>query len=323
MDVPVTPLGRLVTTWGERPRGRPLSGAASAEPGTEGMVSIQTILFPVDFSPSCEGMAPFVKRAASMLRARVAILFVLEPPASGFELVARPLPDALEDRKRLACAKLGSYLAAEFPLHEIPRLLVVGEPAAQIARIASERGFDLIIMPTHAGTFRRMLLGSTSAKVLNDAACLVMTTQHAETISPRPLEHREWVCAIGLSADSGRVLGCAAGLAEAVHANLSIIHAVSAGERGLPVQLDLEERLHLAEKHAAQDRVAELQRLVGSRATVEIGIGPIKETLTEAARRLHADLLIIGRSSQPGTQGRLRDLTYAVVRDAPCPVLSV
>jgi hypothetical protein len=29
---------------------------------------------------------------------------------------------------------------------------------------------------------------------------------YVETISPRPLGHRVWVCAIGLSADSERVL---------------------------------------------------------------------------------------------------------------------
>ena len=77
------------------------------------------------------------------------------------------------------------------------------------------------------------------------------------------------------------------------------------------------------EKQAARDRVRELQRVVGSHAKVSIAVGPIKDALTEAARRLQADALIIGRSSQPGAQGRLRDLTYAVVRDAPCPVISV
>lgn len=286
-------------------------------------MAIQKILFPVDLSPACDAMAPFVKRAASLLAAKITMLFVLGPPASGFELVVRPLPDALEDRKKLACAKLESYLSSEFPSPEVSRLLATGDPAVEIARIAKERGFDLIVMPTHAGMFRRMLLGSTTAKVLNDADCLVMTTQHAETIAPRPLAHREWVCAVGLTRDSEWVLRCAVRLAEAVHANLSVIHAIPTVEAGLPVQLDLEERVQFVEKHAACERVTELQKLVGSQAAVKIVVGPIKDALTEAARRLRADLLIIGRSSHPGSEGRLRDLTYAVVRDAPCPVLSV
>jgi nucleotide-binding universal stress UspA family protein len=66
-----------------------------------------------------------------------------------------------------------------------------------------------------------------------------------------------------------------------------------------------------------------LQSAVGSHALVNIAIGPIKDVLTEAARRLRADVLVIGKSPQPGVLGRLRDLSYAVVRDAPCPVLSV
>ena len=287
------------------------------------MMTIRKILFPVDFSPSCDAMVPFVKRAAAMFSAKVTLLYVLEPSASGFELLTRPAPEVEEDHKTVACAKLTAYLSSELLVHEFPRLMVVGEAAARIAAVARDRGFDVIVMPTHAGVFRRMLLGSTTAKVLNDADCMVMTTQHAETISPKPLEHREWVCAIGLSADSERVLRIASQLAETAHANLSLIHAIPAVQPGPPVQLDLEERVQSMEKQAARDRVRDLQRIVGSHANVSIAIGPIKDALTGAARRLQADVLVIGRSSQPGTQGRLRDLTYAVVRDAPCPVLSV
>ena len=290
------------------------------------MMTIQNILFPVDFSPPCTAMALHVKRAAAIASAKVTLLYVLEPSASaaaGFELLARPLREVEEDRESVARAKLDSYLPSEFPLDHSPRLFLAGEAAVRIAEVARDRGFDLIVMPTHAGVFRRMLLGSTTAKVLNDADCPVLTTQHAETISPRRTEHREWVCAIGLTPDSTRVLRYATQVADSFHVNLSLIHAIPGAEPGLPVQLDLEERLQSAEREAARHRIEELQRRVGSHARVSIAIGPIKDALTEAASRLQADVLVIGRSSQPGAIGRLRDLTYAVVRDAPCPVLSV
>ncbi len=287
------------------------------------MTIIQNILFPVDFSPSCVAMAPFVENAAAMFSAKVTLLHVLELSSSGFELYVRPPREVEEDREQVARAKLNSFLESEFPEHGCTRLLVVGDAATRIAEVARQRGFELIVMPTHAGVFRRMLLGSTTAKVLNDVECPVLTTQHAETIAPRPLEHREWVCAIGLQPDSERVLRFASQLAQIVHANLSLVHAIPASEPGLPVQLDLEERVQSVEKQAARHRLRELQRVVGSHAPVSIAVGPIKDALTEAARRLRADVLAIGRSSQPGALGRLRDLTYAVVRDAPCPVLSV
>ena len=287
------------------------------------MAMIQDILFPVDFSSACVAMAPFVQRAAALNSAKVTLVHVFNPIAySSFELYVRPLPEVEEEHRNVAQEKLRSFLASEFPPDNNARALVCGDVATQICELARERRFDLIVMPTHAGRFRRMLLGSTTAKILDEADCPVMTTQHAETIAPRPLEHREWVCAIGLTADSERVLRYAAEVAATVHANLSIIHAIP-GDPGSQVLLDLEEEVEYAERREARGRLDELQRVVGSHAPTLVAIGPVKEALLEAARRLGADALMIGRSPEPGTLGRTRDLSYAVIRDAACPVLSI
>src|SRR2546426_11990869 len=109
------------------------------------------------------------------------------------------------------------------------------------------------------------------------------------SISPRRTEHREWVCAIGLTPDSTRVLRYATQVADSFHVNLSLIHAIPGAEPSLPVQLDLEERLQSAEREAARHRIEELQRGDGARARASIAIGPIKDALTEAASRLQAD----------------------------------
>jgi Universal stress protein family len=52
---------------------------------------------------------------------------------------------------------------------EIVRILLSGDVATEIAQFARTGGFHLIVMPTHAGSFRRMLLGSTTAKVVFSA----------------------------------------------------------------------------------------------------------------------------------------------------------
>jgi nucleotide-binding universal stress UspA family protein len=177
-------------------------------------------------------------------------------------------------------------------------------------------------MPTHAGTFRRTLLGSTTAKVLNDTNCPVLTSRHAETIEPRPLDHREWLCSIGLDDDSERVLRLTAEAASQIRANFSVVHAIQTHDPGLPVRLDLEEQFHSMERQRARARISELQRKVGCDAPVHIAVGSVKEALLDAVRRFDADVLVIGRSPHPDG-GRLRDLTYAVVRDSPFPVCSV
>ena len=278
----------------------------------------------MDFSPACVAMAPYVKRAAAIFTAKVTLVYVFDLYShDGFQLYVRPPSEVAEEQQDLARSKLDSFLVSEFPVDECPRILLSGDAATQITQLARRNGFDLIIMPTHAGIFRRTLLGSTTAKVLNDADCPVLTTRHAETISPRQLEHREWVCAIGLNADAERVLRSASHAAEAAHANLTLVHVIQASKPDLPIQLDLEERLQSAERRAVSRRIEELQRAANSHAVVSIVVGPIKDMLIEAAGRFETDVLVIGRSPQPGAVGRMRDLSYAVVRDSPCPVLSV
>jgi nucleotide-binding universal stress UspA family protein len=288
------------------------------------MTTIQNILFPVDFSTSCISMAAYVKRAAALFGAQVTLIHVFDLYShDAFQLYVRPLSEVAEEQKNLARDKLNSFLTSEFPLAACPRILSSGDAAKLIVQVAKTGGFDLIIMPTHAGLFRRALLGPTTAKVLNDADCPLLTSQHAETISPRQLEHREWVCAIGLDSDSQRVLRYASQAAESVHANLTLVHVIPASGPDLPVEMDLEERLQSTKREAANRRITEWQRAAGSYAPVSIVVGPIREMLTEAAKRLRADVLVIGRSPASGVLGRLRDLSYAIARDAPCPVLSL
>jgi nucleotide-binding universal stress UspA family protein len=287
------------------------------------MSLITNILFPVDFSPSSIAMAPYVKRAAILLGAKVSLIHVFDPASyNGFELFLRQTKDIAEDHHEIARHRLDSFLADEFPASENARIVEAGDAATQIAQVA-KRGFDLIIMPTHAGTFRRMLLGSTTAKVLNDADCPVLTTRHAETITPHPLEHRELLCAIDLSPDSERVLRFANQAAAEARAKLYIIHAIQGGDPDLPAQPDLEAQFRPVEKEEARERIAALQKKLGSSAPVNIVVGSVKAALVEAARRYDADVLVIGRGLQSGARGRLRDLTYAIVRDSPFPVLSV
>lgn len=287
------------------------------------MGPITNILFPVDFSPSCVAMAPYVKRAAAMYGANVSLIHVFDPASySGFELYLRRPAEIAEEHQEIALERLNAFLAAEFPVAAHPRIQASGDPASEIAA-AARKGFDLIVMPTHAGTFRRMLLGSTTAKVLNDADCPVMTSRHAEEVAPRPLEHRVWLCAIGVGEDSARVLAYAERAASAVNARLCLIHAIQSADPALPLQLDMEEQLQSQEKQAALGHIRALQQKIGSTAAVKIVAGPVKEALLGAVRMLDADVLMIGRSPQSGAAGRLRDLTYAAVRDSPLPVLSI
>lgn len=277
----------------------------------------EKILFPIDFSPSCVGMAAYVKRAAEMFSADVTLLYVADLNSyNGFEIYARPPEDIAEEHWRLRRNQLEHFLTSEFPATKCHRVLVAGDPASVIAETARKNKFDLIMMPTHAGRFRRMVLGSTTAKVLRGTDCPVLTTLHAETVAPQSLEHRTWACAVGLSSDSERVLRYAKDAALAAGAKLLVIHAIEAGKAEAESHEPSEEELR------ARQGLAELQSRVGADASLRIALGPVKETLLDHVRQTSADVLVIGRSLH-GAPGRLGDLTYSLVRDAPCPVVSV
>ena len=256
------------------------------------MGMITNILFPVDFSPSCIAMGAYVKRAAALFGARVSLIHIFDPASySGLELYVRNPTEIADEHLAIARDRLDSFLRAEFPASENPRILLEGDPAAEIAK-AARHGFDLITMPTHAGRFRRMLLGSTTAKVLDSADCPVATSMHAESIAPRPLAHREWLCAVSLEDDSARVLRYAHQATAEAGARLRIIHAIPAVDPALPIRLDLEEQIQCEQRKEAQKRLDDVQMRVGSQAAVRIEIGPVRRGAAggcQAVRRRCAD----------------------------------
>ena len=151
--------------------------------------------------------------------------------------------------------------------------------------------------------------------MLNGADCPVLTMEHSETGKPRSLEHRNWVCGIGLSEESERVLCYAQKASLEANAKLSVIHVIQTNKVAAKTRGPSEEEL-------ARDRIAKLQDAIGSDASVRVALGPVRETLIQEVRQLSGDVLVIGRSLH-GPFGRLEDLTYSLIRDSPCPVVSV
>jgi hypothetical protein len=66
------------------------------------MRQIKNILFPVNFSPSCIAMTPYVKKAAALFGARVSLIHVFDPGShSGFELYIRRSVEIAEEHQEL------------------------------------------------------------------------------------------------------------------------------------------------------------------------------------------------------------------------------
>jgi nucleotide-binding universal stress UspA family protein len=127
---------------------------------------------------------------------------------------------------------------------------------------------------------------------------------------------------VDLGKNSEKVLGWAARMAAEFHAALTIVHAVGSLE---PLtegyQLSPEWRTFVLDQAAVD--IAKLQRTVGSDAGVSVLMGEVTEAICAEASRLEADLLVIGRASSAGILGRLTEHSYAIIRNSPCPAVSV
>jgi nucleotide-binding universal stress UspA family protein len=165
------------------------------------------------------------------------------------------------------------------------------------------------------------LLGSVTAKVLHDADCPVWTAAHVETLSEgRHIEWRNVICAVDLSAESTHLIQAARDLNRTAGATIRIAHAVP-GEEALPQRL-LNAEFENSLKQQAASTIQAIQSDAGTNFEVCIETGEVSHAIASCAQRYDADLVLAGRGLDRGVT-RLRSHTYAIVRDAACPVLSI
>jgi len=133
---------------------------------------------------------------------------------------------------------------------------------------------------------------------------------------------RHIMCAIDLAQGSGAVLEWAGRFAREYGAELAIVHVLpeSLVQWG-GVYFDPAWRSQVAA--AARDQIARLQEefKVAGEVSIESGDAPV--VVSEVASWRRADLLVIGRGGESGLLGRLRANAYAIVRESPCPVVTI
>ena len=291
------------------------------------MNSFSSILFPIDFSPASHASAQFVKAIARRFQAEVYALHVVEVPPAWYSAPQAatfdPLIDissVVEDRR----AALRSFVSDELSGTPVQQCVQTSsDPAAIIARFSQQNLAGLIAMPTHGyGPLRSLLLGSVTAKVLHDAECPVWTLAHAGEAAFDPVTNwRRILCAVGGNSADVPLIRWAAQLACEQGAELELVHAVT-GLEGVPSHLandPWEEFLF----NVAGEQITKLQTEAGTGFPLCIEAGSASQVVRNVAIEHSADLVIVGRGAIQRPLGRLRSNAYAIVRDAPCPVISV
>ncbi len=288
------------------------------------MFTIAKILLPIDFSARSTDAADSAAAIAERFGSEIVLLHVLAP---GFNL---PLPTSAQMRmlhgfaREEAEEKMKEFRSNEWRHLVVKRVLEEGDAATKIVEYASSEHVDLIMMPTHGyGPFRRLLIGSVTAKVLHDASCPVWTAVHTpDTASGVLAQPRRIACALDLGVQSSSILGWASRLSWEFGATLSLIHVIASLDPRLQdYGLSPEWRGYVINEAKAE--LARQLETAGVHGDIHIEIGPIVSAVAAEAKEVRADLLVIGRSCRDSIFGRLPTNAYAIIRESPCPVLSV
>jgi nucleotide-binding universal stress UspA family protein len=197
-----------------------------------------------------------------------------------------------------------------------------GEPGTVIHTLVQHQGTDLVMLATHGrGPVRRLLLGSIAAKVLHDVSAAVWTGTGSALAEHAPaIPYRSILCALSESPESEAVLKAAAALANAYGAQLELVHVTPPP----PITAEMDLRPYLeAMDDEANFQMHELKAKLGVDAPHTVLRGVISSTIRQEALRRKADLIVTGRGHAQEGISRLWSHLYPLVRESPCPVLSI
>ncbi len=268
------------------------------------MLRLQTILFTTDGSDCAEAARPLAERLADEAGATLHVLRVEIVASGGIRFPALdPPPDVVTGRTVEATRVFSS---AEYPI-----LAYVDEIEA-----------DLVVMGTHGRSgFGRAILGSTAEAVLRRASCPVLTVGSGAVVR----DVGPVLVPVAFESGSDTALETAAAFADAWASRLVALHVVEPFDLPMPYMMTLAALDRTADVAAARST---LERWAEAHAsgdvTTRVVEGYVAPNITGLAEETDAQLIVQASHGRRGV-GRwlLGSVAEAVVRTAPCPVLTL
>lgn len=285
------------------------------------MMLIRNILFPIDFSGQSYAAAPFIHALARFYDARVIVIHACEagaPPLPESLCVTGICYEAIESASR---NRLREFADFQLPKLDVLCAASVGEAARVILSEAAIHSADLIAMPTHGDSgFRRLLLGSVTARILRELRIPVWTDAHAPEPShrahPRP---RRILAAVDLRAESIPTAEFALQLGRDTGAEVEVVHT---GTEGVIAPAAAGARLQNILESAASTQEVQMEQRTSAIDLMAGDPNPAVR-LRDLALKRQADLIVIGRGAIQSRLDRFGAHAYEIVRESPCPVISV
>lgn len=301
------------------------------------MFPFRTILFPTDFSAHAHAA---LKYAAGFARDGGGRVLLLNAQDAKVPANLLTLPEYVfeeqENQWLLEVRARVKELLADPLLNsvEVDPILVAGDPAAQITWAAVDQEVDLITIVTRERTrLSRAFAGSIAEEVVAEAPCAVLVLRPPQRDF---VEHRGGVTQIRLNRvllatnfrpSSAAATQLATSIANHAGAELHAVYVIGDYFEQISVIFPEGGLAALTRLRSyVQERMAQLSRMTGPRATTHIAEGRPYQEIVKLASNLDADLIVIGTAvhgSLFGSSQVLGSEIERVIRNAPCPVLCV
>ncbi len=137
------------------------------------------ILFPTDYSEHAQKALKWAVELAKDYHTELDVLHVLEQniPPQYYSAGISSLFDLDRELKKRAMKALAKFLeGVDRKQINVKRFIREGKSDVEIVKFAEKRSIDLIIMPSHGMSgLERILMGSTTERVIRRALCPVLT----------------------------------------------------------------------------------------------------------------------------------------------------
>jgi nucleotide-binding universal stress UspA family protein len=297
------------------------------------MLTLRSILCPVDFSDQSRHALRWALALAARLQSRVIVFTAIDPllveaakVRLRMDLVKTDTEPALEQFVKTTLPESAAW-APQTAFH-----VGVGHASELILATAVSEHADLIVMGTHGlGGFRKLLLGSTTERVLRhtNTALLAVPPEKTEGIvlesTGARLELKRILMGTDFSEASATALQYAIDIAQEVGVPLVLSHVVT------PVVVPSQWQSYVADVDEERTRYAET-RLASLAAHLKghiecdtvVSIGRPADSLAATAEEREVGLIVLGLMGEEAVGApRPGSVAYRVVCQAHVPVLVV
>ena len=284
-------------------------------------IGIDHVLIATDFSQQSELALQYGLDFARLFGAQAEIAYVL--PTEEYALAGAEGLLAGRDAARRDLLDLKSKLRRKVAYNddtECQVTMLEGPVADSLLECAREKRADLIIVGTHGrGGLGKLILGSVAEEVFRQSSVPVLTVGpniHGHQKHP---ELRHILAPCDLTAKSHPAVRYACALAAGHHSWLTVLHVVEHANEGVKVD---PERV----KTRVRERLAEIagEAGIGLDINYRVEFGRVASTILDVASSLDSDLIVLGVRPSTGVLDRfVWPVAYELVREAPCPVLTI